>query len=425
MPLIQNYRDNLALQFDARQNDLERVAKLLDPRTQTGATFAGKQAILRTGGNTLGGIASGTASAIAAIIAQVPVAGTGTHFLINDLQRRSIATYVANKNASNEAIYRGTITIRHNPRRMRGAKTFEDQEFGGAQTSDYYGKTGFVSTNPSATDPALPKLLEKDTLPVIFSVVGTNNNAYLSTVPFRGFVTGLTDSFSANWNGINYVGRSEPLYIYNSTSRTLGFRLQIPIFSSAETAQVYRKVNGLMSYTYGKYSEAGLNEGTLLRIRVGDYFKGYGVLTTVNHTVDTNIPWSSSPGFKNSEERALILPQVITLQIGMNIIHERLPERYTGAEALEYSPPYIANTAKPSEPSEKKLVEQTGIITQGPQFFDNGTQLYTSNDQYEYVLPNGEIKVFTGQTRYIKGNNFFFPDDEAGFNAFNSQLTLD
>lgn len=365
MPLIQNFKDNLALQFDARQNDLERISKLLDPRNQPGATFAAKQALLRTSpevaklvnpatsaedrveaGRAATLKAAEAASHIATILAQVPVNGTGTHFLYNELLRltgeKDRLYYAGTGNASNQANYGGIITISTNAKKMRG-KSFDSR--GLTEGSDDYNK--FAQFDPTTTDVDLKKEVAKDTLPVSFNTVDNLYGEAQSFLLFRGFVTGLTDNLSAGWSGITYVGRNEPMYIYNTTTRTLGFRLQIPIFNEEETPFVYSKVNGLMSYMYGRYSSAGLNQGTLLKIRVGDYFRGYGVLTSMNHSVDTNIPWSSSDKLKSKTTDApLVLPQVITLQVGMNIIHERLPERVSGEDLLVKGNPYIANSAK-------------------------------------------------------------------------------
>ena len=160
----------------------------------------------------------------------------------------------------------------------------------------------------------------------------------------------------ANWNPIEYVGRNEPLYIYNSTTRTLGFTLQIPIFSKAETRKVYQRVNALMSYMYGRYGDSGtvqgLNQGTVLKIRVGDYFRGYGIMTSLSHTIAQEVPWSSTAHgdgdnledpyrLVSSGKRDMILPQVITLQLSFNIIHEKLPQRIVGEEEIKDSLPFI------------------------------------------------------------------------------------
>lgn len=353
MPLIRNFRENLALQTTARRDDALRIAKLLNPLSYTGAKFATNQALLRasqtaeplskTSFTTPEGRANlrdaainggiGALSALAAILAQVPVSGTGIHFAANEFvtaRRREYLTYLNSVNGAAEAKYSGTVFISKNNRRMRGEKTFDEQGFAGSGRSDDIGTVGIGTSSDIA------ELVKFDTLPVVFRIVGEPN----STLLFRGFIQGINNNFNSSWTSVQYVGRGEPLYTYTNTGRTLSFSLTVPIFSEAEQHAAYQKVNSLISHTYPKYVN-NLPQGTVTVFRIGDYLSQYGVITSISDTIEADVPWSGT-----ADAPRVLLPQVIKLQISMNVIHDRLPERFTG-DSDTYSMPFIANGLEP------------------------------------------------------------------------------
>jgi len=105
-----------------------------------------------------------------------------------------------------------------------------------------------------------------------------------------------------------------------NTGRTLSFNLQVPIFNENEQARVYKKANELISFGYPKYNNNNLPEGTLLSFRIGDLYNLHGVFTSINHSIDTNVPWS-----RGDTDR--LLPQVLNFSLSVNVIHNQLPQR--------------------------------------------------------------------------------------------------
>lgn len=351
MPIIRDFNKDLVPMdnpIEARKNDLIRITEWL--ASPAGLKFAGKQALLRTTGNlesfsakdiatAAGRGTADAASAIATILAQVPLNGTGTHFLFNELSSLAFQNnsfYTGNRNASNEANYRGVVTIKKSNKvkgdRLLDAEGESGYGFGRAGESDTIGLSGI--------NEEVSKSLKSDLLPVSFGIVGEPD----STIVFRGFIQGLTNSYSPSWSPVNYVGRGEPLYTYTNTSRTLGFMLQIPIFSKEEQHPAYQKLNSLISHTYPKYVN-NLPQGTVTAIRIGDYINQYGIITSITDTVDIDVPWSSN----EEDARPVLLPQVIKLQLSMNIIHDRLPKRFLGEDGTVSGMPFIANGLQPNK----------------------------------------------------------------------------
>ena len=402
MPLFDRIGRDMSLQVNARADDLVRMTKLL--ASYQGARFLTNQALLRasnfdaTKGERKQSVIDSVvdvSSVTASIISQVAVNGTGTHFLSNELgaQMGKTPYFTGNGNAATEAKYTGYVEVLRDNRNtpvsdklsasnsmieMTGRKGYQfdafHEEFSELKldytrpgtirtTFDKFNDSIFLEDGMTSDSTPLAKLVSKDTLPVVFGIVNQTH----SSLPFRGFVQGINDSFNANWNTINYVGRNEPLYIYDHTTRTLGFTLQIPIFSKKSTKRIYQRVNALMSYMYGRYGNTtsvdrnsrdsertveGINQGTVLSIRVGDYFRGYGIMTSLSHNIAQEVPWSSTAPHDVSEAtvedrvyhltndggKHLILPQVLTLQLSFNIIHEKKPQRMIPEDGGDYLP---------------------------------------------------------------------------------------
>ena len=378
MPIIRDFNKDLVPMdnpIEARKNDLIRITEWL--ASPAGLKFAGKQALLRaSAGNSsknradllanVGKGATDAASAIAVILAQIPVSGTGTHFLFNELSSlafQNTSFYANNRFAATQANYKGVITISANKdgegkrekNRFRGSKTWDEQGFAPTGESDEIGLKGVLNNKDDATK----NLIVKDTLPIVFSIVDEPD----STLIFRGFIQGLSDSFSANWSAYQYVGRGEPMYTYTGGTRGISYTMMIPVFSAKEQKPTYRKLNSLLSYTYPKYVN-NLPQGTVAKMRIGDYISCYGVITSMNATVGQDVPWSTPEseyidGVEVPVQR--ILPQVINLTISINIIHERLPER-----ELDNRPRYIGNQALLGLAS----VTTTGV--ENEQFLEDG-----------------------------------------------------
>ena len=289
-------------EIQARIDETVRIAKLLIDNP--GLKFAGKQAAILAAKNLLedsrlGLIQVGreVASLLASTVAQFPVNGTGIHF---DKYELYSSKYYIGKSGYNDALYRGEINI---PKITSGNESLDSLD------SEKY---NFLSTSGNIDKET------QDTVPVSFHPIGDTG----APLVFRGFINTISDNTSPNFNPYNFVGRGEPVFTYTSTTRTLGFNLQVPIFNEGEQSKIYRKANKLISFGYPKYNSSNLPEGTVLKFIIGDLYNLHGVVTSINHSIDTNVPWS-----KGSGEKEILLPQVLKFSINLNIIHNQLPQR--------------------------------------------------------------------------------------------------
>lgn len=322
MPIIRDFRDNFLERLDsittAQQTDFERISELLKS-TPAGAKFIANQAVLAQStirpadlltdplsvvSDSLSS-AVGTASQIAAILGQVRVNGTGTHFLIDET---GLNTYLGITTAASQANFRGTINIRRS-RKMKGKKGLDgDRGFGGSKRGDVINEYGFITDQTEADN----KLREDlDLVPFNFKLLKTPTGGVtpFDLISFRSFVTDINDTVTGNWSTNNFVGRGEPFYTYTGHIRNISFNFKVAAFSESEVENIYQKINALQSAAAPEYTDAGYMKGTLVKLSIGNYIKNLiGYIPTVGVSISTDYPWET-------ENRSLVLPTVLDLNV--------------------------------------------------------------------------------------------------------------
>jgi hypothetical protein len=324
-----------------RVDDTTRMLRLLGDK---GVAFTSKQALLLAGTKGLTAIPQ-AANILANIIAQVPVNGTGTHFLpISDS-----AYYTGVTNASSRALQGGAIGApsgepftrpsrvvdrtsayqRASYTPVLGENTVQIPGFANSTiTITTFKGSGSLDTRygfAAATKPDIVGLSDinqdtaSDLVPIKFTLY--NGTDITATLLFRGFIESLSDDMSGNWDSIRYIGRAEELYSYSGFSRGINLNFQIPVFSSQEQTPVLNKVNALKSAVLPKYKN-NLPVATFCKLRIGDLIGDdttYAVLTGVNQTIENDVPWSI--GSDN-----LLLPQLHKLSVSMKVLHKDIPQ---------------------------------------------------------------------------------------------------
>jgi hypothetical protein len=322
MPIIRDFKENFLERLDnlnsAQKTDFERISELLKS-TPAGARFIGNQALLAqstirpadiiqdpiSGLTDIGARAVGTAAQITAILGQVRVNGTGTHFLIDET---GLNTYLGTSVAAAEAKYAGTITVKRT-RKMKGTSGLDyDRGFGGAGKSDFINTYGYL-TDENEIESILAEDL--DLVPFNIKVLKAPNDNVtpFNLISFRSFITNISDSFNGSWNSSTFVGRGEPFYVYTGHTRRINFALRVAAFSQPEVAPLHDKVNALVSTTAPEYSDAGYMKGVIVKLTLGNYVKNLiGHIDSVGVSITTDYPWET-------EDRTLIVPTIMDLNI--------------------------------------------------------------------------------------------------------------
>ena len=331
-------------QIQARAQDLERLVKMFGDKP--GIEFATKQVVLEASkADRLVDIFNKNTVVnpglrIANILAQVPVNRTGTHFLA--LGGGPLTNYYTlNNNAASEALAGKTVRVPKTSRltnkpselgKPERFNTILTRTQASAQAKNNKKvvlgvKTDLVDTRSTDSVNLLDVggTLKDDLLMgVTFNVFG--KTATMNT--FRGFVQTISDSYTGNWQSVNYVGRMEQFFTYTGFTRTFNFQLVIPIFSAAEQPRVFNKINSLVSYTAPTYVN-NLPQGTIVYMTMGNYLRTAGIVNSVSITVANDVPWSYSQKSAYGDNKARLLPQVITANIQFTPIHSTVPQLFT------------------------------------------------------------------------------------------------
>ena len=128
-----------------------------------------------------------------------------------------------------------------------------------------------------------------------FNIAVINNkdqgatNTYLH---FRAFIDDFSDSYSAQWGDVQYVGRGEKLHNYEGFSRDISIGFTVYAQSKAELIPMYKKLNYLASTLAPDYSEAGFMRGNIVKMTVGGYlFDQPGIIRGLTYTVPMESTW--------------------------------------------------------------------------------------------------------------------------------------
>tara|TARA_Y100000592_G_C5481565_1_gene325852 strand:- start:5559 stop:8261 length:2703 start_codon:yes stop_codon:yes gene_type:complete len=202
---------------------------------------------------------------------------------------------------------------------------------------------------------------EKESSGMPFYFKDLRDDSYLI---FRAYISGFTEEIAPTWNNTVYVGRSEPVYNYDSTERSLSFTLKLFAHTEDELSAIYIKMNRLTSMCYPEYMvDTELLGGgqeiffkqrpkpPLLKLRVGELIgkrdnEVIGFIKSLSYSYPDNSPWETKPGKR--------VPKYVEVTIGYQVIHATVPN-------LQF--------ALPGNPTGESFY---GITTTNPTTTDNG-----------------------------------------------------
>lgn len=147
---------------------------------------------------------------------------------------------------------------------------------------------------------------------------------------FRAYITSFDDSYSGNWSMTNYIGRGEDFYTYKNFSRDLSVDFKIAPSTRAEMKPLYQKITYLASATAPTYFSTNFMGGTVSEVTIGDYVVNYPVIITdVRYNWKDGYPWEIA---MNEPENGLgdtlmkELPMILECSVRMKVLHRFIPE---------------------------------------------------------------------------------------------------
>jgi hypothetical protein len=163
--------------------------------------------------------------------------------------------------------------------------------------------------------------VKNDLVKFRIAIIDNNSPNFKTFIHFRAFIDSMSDSYNANWNGFNYLGRSDQFYTYGGYTRNISLSWTVAAQSKQELIPMYKKLNYLASSLTGDYSPNGYMRGNLAQLTIGGYvYEQPGIITSLTYDVPTESPWeigiNDEGGFDSTVKE---LPHIMRIT-GFNFI---------------------------------------------------------------------------------------------------------
>lgn len=184
-------------------------------------------------------------------------------------------------------------------------------------------------------------------------------------IPFRSYIETVSESSSADWNEVKYLGRADKVYIYTGFTRTLSIDITAMAFSVEELLPMWQRINYLVGLTMpAAYTDdVDVNSTSsfiippFVKFRLGDlYVNQPVVIKDVQTSIPTEASWelmtNDHTRNKNNYDylngtivrenvRSAQYPTMAKLSISMTMLEKRAPRtqaRHFGDSTSENSP---------------------------------------------------------------------------------------
>jgi len=153
-------------------------------------------------------------------------------------------------------------------------------------------------------------------------VISNEKKGISTFIHFRAFLDNISDSYDANWNATQYIGRGEKFYTYGGFDRKVSLGWTVAAQSKIELIPMYKKLNYLASTLAPDYSSVGgFMRGNLVKLTVGGYFfEQPGIITSLSYEIKEDSPWEIGiNNISGSDDTVKELPHIIRVS-GFNFI---------------------------------------------------------------------------------------------------------
>ncbi len=189
-------------------------------------------------------------------------------------------------------------------------------------------------------------------------------------IHFRAYIDSFEDSYTGNWDSLQYMGRGEKFHKYQSFERSISLAFTVAAQSRPELMAQYKKLNYLVSNLAPSYSEQGYMGGPLVMLTMGNWcFELPGFIGGVSLGVPEESPWEiaiDDKGNRNPDEGIMQLPHIVKVS-GFNFtpIHTFRPSKqsltFNDDDTITYGiQKYLAyrKTKVEEEPTDEPIIEE-------------------------------------------------------------------
>ena len=169
-------------------------------------------------------------------------------------------------------------------------------------------------------------LRNTDIIPFEFQIFDPAAGGTPKYLLFRAYLTQLQDSFSGEWSSTKYIGRAEPLFNYTGFNRGFSFGFNLAAHTIEELKPLYKKLNYLVSSTAPSYSNTFMR-GVFTKVTIGDYLSAVpGFFTNIDVSWNTNYPWEIGIGEQyEALTDTIIVPHLLDITLQFQPVHDFNP----------------------------------------------------------------------------------------------------
>lgn len=268
-------------------------------------------------------------------LAQVPLAGTGVHFIRGKLFGQPNTSFNERSPAIKGLGDPGKVRIKYGRDSVTGTLANSIEAEAGIDRVNYtgpiYGSGNNITNAPS------------DLIRFNFEILkpGEQGSTF---VHLRAFLDSFDDNYTGAWDSFNYIGRGEKFYTYQGFERSINVSFKTAVATKKELTPVYKKLVLLASTTAPTYSTSdpksntggGIMRGTIVRLNIGDYLSETpGFMTNVSYGWESGYPFEINLGSQlglgnnqegNSDRDVQQLPHVLNCSFTFTPIHTFTPQ---------------------------------------------------------------------------------------------------
>lgn len=197
------------------------------------------------------------------------------------------------------------------------------------------GKTDPIYVNAPQADPKITGATSdhvKDFIRLSFDYPNTNE-----PLQFRAIIMGLSNNFSPEWSSTDYVGRPDSVYTYKGVKRAVTFTFMVAANSKVEMDLIYEKLNKLSAMTYPNFNTAGIMEGPVIILTIGNYIRYQpGYISSLDFNIEDDYPWDLD----------LLEPMIIKVNVGFEIIGKITPSKIDNNNPVYYFGHIVSPTSR-------------------------------------------------------------------------------
>jgi len=226
-----------------------------------------------------------------------------------------------------------------------------------------YGKEGFEELN-DIVEFSIAILNNDDQNKPIQGITGLSYRKYMH---FRAFIDNISDSYDAEWNAVNYMGRGEKLYKYGGFDRKMSLGFTVAAQSKDELNTMYDKLNFLASSLAPEYLDSltsGYMTGNIAYITLGDYINDQpGIITSLTYDIPEDSPWEiNRDDLTNVDESGINstvrqLPHMIKVSLNFTPIHKFRPSKQTWQNDFTKEGKGIATSTVLANPGNQRYID--------------------------------------------------------------------